>query len=331
MAKITVTTAADVVNANDGVISLREAIAAAGGQTSMEIVFAPSVFASGLGNFTVAPIILTERLIISAGMNITIDGSLLNPAANAAISGGTSGQNLITVQAGATLKLRDITLRDSAVSGGTSADGTPGTDGQAGTDGAFSSGQPGTDGSDGSSGISPGGQGNEVVAGILNNGALTLERVDFTNLTATGGNGGRGGSGGDGGRGGNGTYDDSGPSAIRPGSGDGGNGGDGLAGGAGGIAAGAVLNRGTLVVRDVSFINSSVTGERAAKAARAVSAVSAAHRSRTSSGAPCPTRNKVTAEMAAMAAGAATADRRQGPSTISALSRTTVPSARRRR
>ncbi len=274
-----VNTANDVLSDSDGKTSLREAIAQAAelGRPAL-ITFDPTVFGvfaqSGGGFSFQTTVQLNARIVIPEGVELLIDGSL------------PGGQD-VTLRAGGD-RIFDIrpdaiiTLKDLQLSGGRalSANGDWGQlqINQPGAGRAESS----NDGADGPNGLDSGfsGAAAEVaVAGIVNAGTLTLERVAFNGFSATAGHGGRGGDGGGGGDGGtgklistqatgqmanvtppNGFADDNyNPVVVAAeahgSGGDGGDGGDGSNGGRGGNAVGAIMNTGALTMRDVSFVN----------------------------------------------------------------------------
>lgn len=238
---LTVTTASDTV-ANDGVLSLREAIAAASGAVTIRFDAATFLDASGFP----IPIHLESALEFAGGAALTIDGSLERPGHiySVTIRPG-AGDRVMTVQDGA-----QVTLNDLFLSGGTAANpvaGADGADGAAGAHGATgAASQPGTDATAGA----PGSSGGLAVGGIVNHGDLILERVVLQSLGAIGGAGGDGGRGGRGGAGGS-------TATAQQASigGDGGNGGNGGDAGSGGIAVGGIFNTGSLTLRDVHFSN----------------------------------------------------------------------------
>src|SRR3712207_6235783 len=102
MAVIEVTTKADVVNASDGVVSLREAIAAAVAGEQTEIQFDPAVFAPATGN---TPLALEDTLIIPTGADLIIDGSLVSANQALTLDGSGIGARVMTVSAGASVTL----------------------------------------------------------------------------------------------------------------------------------------------------------------------------------------------------------------------------------
>jgi hypothetical protein len=265
MPTIVVNTAADTIAA-DGKTSLREAVAQAAGMTgNVDIVFDTATFYNS-ETFAVTAIQLTQTLIIAA--NVTIDGSLFyaGSARSVKISGAALPTNAVTVEAGATATLRDLTIEGSSgniIEGSNGAEGSPGENGVDGE--GIPNGLPflpsptaGTDGTSGTHGTDAGdapndaGKGLDAVGGIVNRGTLTLERVDIRNFRVEGGTGGVGGEGGKGGAGGNGEAGspDAGPDQSGGNGGNGGNSGDGARGGDGGVAAAAIYNSGTLTLRD---------------------------------------------------------------------------------
>lgn len=268
MAVITVTTAVDAVDVDggDGVTSLREALAAAGSDPT-EIRFDPSVFFNAT-TFAVSPVVMEDTLSIPPGANLVIDGSLTFAGFNAMLTGADTGQNILTVEAGAVVTLRDLRLQGAVNVGAKGLDGVSGVEGAPGEDfwdGVNGTGtlmgETGGDGTDGTPALMVGSAGTDAAGGILNRGELTLERVQLDRLEAHGGNGGIGGAGGSGGNGGDGNESSDFQGAIPGGNGGhAGHGAAGSAGGDGGAAGGAILNFGTLVIRDVVFSNVSAVG-----------------------------------------------------------------------
>jgi hypothetical protein len=215
MATITVDTAQDVVDANDGKTSLREALAtAAAAGAHVDIVFKESVFFS---NNQATAIALESTLTVAAGTDVTIDGSLYYGGNNYGLklSGSLLDTNILTVNTGAKVTLRDMTLQGSA-DGQHQIQAHYGTDGHAGADGqpgqGIASGSPihvgtgvsGTHATDGSDAPNDAEDGRTAVGAIVNRGDLTLERVDIKSFNVKGGAGGIGGDGGRGGFRGNG-------------------------------------------------------------------------------------------------------------------------------
>jgi len=260
---ITVTTAVDAVDVDggDGVTSLREAVTAAGTEPT-EIRFDPAVFFNAT-TFAVSPVVMEDSLSIPPGANLVIDGSLTFAGFNATLTGMETGQNILTIEAGAVVTLRDLRLQGAVNTGAKGLDGVTGVEGAPGEDfwdgvngTGTMMGESGGDGTDGTPAPMGGSAGTDAVGGILNRGDLTLERVHLDRLEAHGGAGGIGGDGGSGGNGGDGNESSDFQGAI-PG-GNGGHAGHGAAGsdgGGGGAAAGAILNFGSLVIRDVLFTN----------------------------------------------------------------------------
>jgi len=262
---ITVDTASDLEPAA-GATSLRAAIAAAATAGSTEIRFDPDVFYNAEA-FTVTPIELEGALIIPSGADLVIDGSLLFASLNMVITVGDRGEHLLTVEAGAHVTIRDLDLKNATETGGPGADGQPGEDGENGVNGYSDSrelqlspgtGISGTNATGGTDSLTAGTGVADAVGGILNRGNLTLERVHLDRLAAQGGNGGIGGYGGRGGAGGGGS--NAGNSIPAGSGGNGGHSGSGSQGGDGGTAAGAILNYGTLIIRDVYFTNVTAVG-----------------------------------------------------------------------
>ncbi|MGO8902250.1 MAG: beta strand repeat-containing protein [Isosphaeraceae bacterium] len=106
-----VTTAADVVDANDGVTSLREAILAANADPNLTtITFAPSLDGT--------PIVLTAGGDLDVSTNVTIQG---NGAANTIIDASGLGDRVLQVLPGG-----DLTLDGVTVTGGNESTGTGG-------------------------------------------------------------------------------------------------------------------------------------------------------------------------------------------------------------
>jgi Ca2+-binding RTX toxin-like protein len=280
MPTIVVNTAADTI-ADDGKMSLREAVAQAGGMAGkVDIVFDTATFYVQGASSSVA-ISLQSTLTIAKG-NIVIDGSLFY-AGNAfglKISGGGISTNAIEVAAGATVTLRDLTVEGSSnnsnlIKAKYGSDGHNGADGLTGVPNHLSNGPyadtgPGTGlsgghGTDGQDAPNDAEAGHDAVGAIINRGTLTLERVDIQSFKTEGGAGGLGGAGGyagAGGNGDNGTDADgwNSPSGIPGDGGDGGNAGAGARGGDGGTAVAGIYNAGTLTLRDVLFEGLAATG-----------------------------------------------------------------------
>ncbi len=238
-------------------------------------------------------IVLQQDVILTAAHTTSPDGPTGLPSVTSDITilgngftiarsdaAGTPNFRLFHVEAEASLRLVDVTLRNGRVSGATgraggnaTRNGGDGEDGERGSVGFVISGagHPGDPGDPGN----PGGQG---VAGgaayggaILNRGTLELERCTVADNVAQGGVGGAGGNGSRGGEGGEG-----GPPGIPiplviiamlgpPGAGGaggtGGTGGDGGAGGGG--QGGAIYNDGgALVIRSCVLHDNQAVGGR---------------------------------------------------------------------
>jgi hypothetical protein len=272
MSTITVDTALDVVDANDGKTSLREALAAAAtaGQ-HVDIAFKEDVFYNA-ATFQTTAITLDRSLTI--GGDVTIDGSLYLGGSfyGLKLLGDRLDDAMLTVQAGAKVTLRDITLEGS-VDGQHQIHAKYGADGHAGVSGVNGAGIPdgtlnhqgtgvsGDHATDGSDAPDDAEDGRMAVGAIINRGDLTLERVDIESFRVAGGNGGIGGDGGSGGKGGNGD-DAAGPNRSGPAGsgGNGGNSGDGADGGIGGDAVAGIYNVGNLILRDTTFSALTATG-----------------------------------------------------------------------
>ncbi|MET0313519.1 MAG: calcium-binding protein, partial [Hansschlegelia sp.] len=259
------------------VTSLREAITQAGtAKDAVEISFDREVF-HYTAESRVDSIALQSTLTISKG-DITIDGQLSSSSLQVTLTGGSFG-TLVEVGSGAQVTMRDLNLGSSQVSGANGSTGSNGLAGGDGVDGAdatlASSGGDGTDAPDSGTDGGVGGTGGNAVGGIVNEGALTLERVELRSMTAEGGRGatgGVGGRGGDGGDGGDGftastgvkdpdtNFDIYNPTGGPGNGGDGGDGGRGGAGGDGGDAVGGILNLGSLTLRDATFVNMRAEG-----------------------------------------------------------------------
>jgi hypothetical protein len=227
MATFTVTTGADVVDANDGVLSLREAVAAANATAAADtIVFAPNLFFVNTNSAANAAALEVQ----AGGGALTIRGDHDDDGqADVAFIGGFSHH--VTVRAGANLTLVGVDLINGYAGGGIAASGTNGAQGAASTaapqlvspngqynyypqldnDPALSGAERalleayhGQDGADASA-AGTGGAGGAGAAGshkagaIVNAGTLTLIRVGLGDNEAGGEAGGTGGQGGMGG------------------------------------------------------------------------------------------------------------------------------------
>ncbi len=260
---LVVNTADDTVVANDGKLSLREAIAAANTDSRPHII---TFKGSGLGYQ-----LLKSALEVRARGALTIDGDANKDGlADVVLYNGYAEKLIIRQGSDVTVIGVDFVYGNGVGHSGTAgASGVDGAQGFSGVAGKVvgDTVTPPTDGNPGGNGT-PGKNGTrgESAAGIIHNfGTLHLVRLGLANgyaVAGAGGNGGRGGWGGYGGRGGDGIgsgdefwvdhdfiIQDGGKGAL---SGDGARGGDG---GLGGSAAGAILNEATgkLTLTDVSF------------------------------------------------------------------------------
>jgi Ca2+-binding RTX toxin-like protein len=252
MATYQVTTGADIVDANDGVLSLREAVAAAQAHAGADVI----TFALP-GNSSSEAVVLTSSLKIAAGNNLTINGASDTLYSNVVLDGNykgdpftTDGFTMIEVASGANVTLMNLDMTNGFERGKSGTSGSNGTDGLDGNDGKGDTGLPGSNGNGGTSGTSATSDGLIAVAGIQNAGNLTLDRVNMIAMNGSGGSGGSGGNGGDGGDGGKGAPDIDG---VGGGGGAGGHAGDGGNGTDGGAAVGAIYNLGTLTLLDTTI------------------------------------------------------------------------------
>ncbi|SEA63379.1 calcium-binding protein [Rubrimonas cliftonensis] len=259
MAEFIVTSGADVVDDGDQIFTLREAILAARETEGPDTIR----FEAGVATVTLAAPgdgVPSNALEIVAGESVFIDGDANGDGLpDVTISGGDATAHFL-VEEGASLSLTALRLVDGRVvfGGAFAAPGTPGADRGDASDGfqtSLSSGvrnfQPAANGVAGGTG-GPGDDGAAAAGSILNFGELSLTRVFLDDNSAQGQPGGAGGAGGDGARGG----DFPGKAPDRFNGEDGGNGGAGGTGGAagdGGDGAGAVVNLGSLTLRDVAF------------------------------------------------------------------------------
>jgi len=263
MSTFLVTTGEDVVDANDGVMSLREAVAAAKAHAGADTIkFAPEKSdGSGIaGN----KVVLSASLKITAGNDVTIDGSTEGIYDTITIDGGyagnpftTPGFTMVEVAAGATVKLADLTFANGFERGAAGAEGVSGTNGLKGNAGTGDTGLPGSNGNGGTGGTSATTDGKIAVAGVQNAGNLTIERVEFVAMNAFGGAGAVGGNGGDGGSGGKGAPNKSG---VGGSGGAGGHAGSGGNGSDGGTAVGAIYNSGTMKLVDTTIAMANAYG-----------------------------------------------------------------------
>ena len=231
MTRYVVSTGADVVDPRDGVLSLREAIASARSSAGADRIG----FEAGIGR-----VAMRDGLEVDDRARIDIVGDRNGDGrADVTLTAARKlGDPLIEVSRGSSVGLIGLRVADITIQRADGVDGSPGANGTASNlnGGPGGSGSPGVD-----------------AAAIVNAGTLTLTRVSFEAIRVDAGEGGAGGQGGTGGA----------PAQSGtglPGS-DGGAGGSGGAGADGGDAAGAVLNRGKLILRDVG-----ATGEIVASA-----------------------------------------------------------------
>jgi hypothetical protein len=116
MATFTVTRAADVVDPNDGQLSLREAVAQANATTAADTI----VFAGALEGAT---LVLTRgELVVSR--DIRIDGDQNNDGTEVGLSGGDTSRILRSSGSGTDLTLQDLTLTDGQVGDGAHGGGS---------------------------------------------------------------------------------------------------------------------------------------------------------------------------------------------------------------
>lgn len=206
MADILVTTGGDTFDPNDGVLSLREAIAAALVTPEADTIR----FASNVVTAT-----LRSAIVVGAGQTVAIVGDRDGDGApDVTISGGSTTHHF-TVEANARLTLEGLLLAEGFQQG------------DSGATGSFPAGT--------------GGIGGSVAGSILNLGDLAILRTVFDDNSAFGGGGGPGGAGANGANGARGANG----SGIGSNGGNGGRGGDGGRGGTGGTggdAVGAIFN-----------------------------------------------------------------------------------------
>lgn len=241
---IFVTTGADVVDANDGVVSLREALAMAKGTAGSDII---------LFDQTVSHVVLTDRLVIESGEQVSIIGDRTGDGVADVTIDGNGVTSHFLIEAGATAAMQSLNFVGGYAGRVDGAAGADGSDGSAGVSGDafFPNAGNGSDAEHGEDG----GHGSDAAGSITNFGTLRIIRSQFAGnqgVAGYGGSGGEGGYGGQGGHGANGqAYTDGGNG------GDGGDAGDGGSGGNGGNAAGAILNGvgAQLILMDSSFLN----------------------------------------------------------------------------
>ena len=262
-----VTTADDIVDASDNLLSLRESLAEAI-VWGDRIEFDPSLKDAVLS--------ISTTFTIGSVANVTIDGDIDNDgAADITVYGDGATIFRINESAAATFEYLKFGGRSAVSAGLNGSDGSAGSEGaagaagQAGTIAAGGDGGAGANGSDGGDGQDGGNgeDGNDIVGAIDNYGTATIRFVIFSGFALTGqhggsgGNGGRGGDGGAGGAGGAGMpgTNSSGDGGQGGTGGDAGANGDGGNGGGGGDAA-IISNHGTMFIGVSSFTNSSILG-----------------------------------------------------------------------
>lgn len=290
MTTYVVTTATDTLDGDDGLLSLREAVALANDDADADVI------TFDLSNdFSINQVSIRDSAIeIAANTTLTIDGDLNDDGITDIVL--TAGLNHhLTVAVGAQVTLTGLDLisgGDTPSNVGVAPAGAPGANGGRGFgkedivsdpdlhifDFFGVSGEGGAPGENGVRGTD--GHDRDVEAGaIVNFGILDLVRVGFAGndpVGGVGGNAGKGGTGGAGGQGGEGVQGDrlsnagnpdAAPYRVNPGDGgdisagnggngaNGANGGDGGDGGDGGSAAGAIYNAtgATLAMTDVAF------------------------------------------------------------------------------
>ena len=228
LSAILVNSLEDNTTAGDGLVTLREAIAAANDDTTTDlgdqgsgadtISFDPSLFASGPATINLS--IVGDTTVGPSGLAITSDITIIGPGGTDGLTiardSSVSNLRLFYVGSGGDLTLQSLTLSDGAALG--SAGGSGG--GQGG-----------------------GGGGAAGMGGALfNDGSVTLLNSTLSGNTAIGGAGGAGGTGGFGGIGGGGGAGLNGAGQDSPfnqsvgasgGAGGGGNGGNGTGSGGG--------------------------------------------------------------------------------------------------
>ena len=234
MATFTVTTGADVVDANDGLTSLREALALAESRAGADtIVFSAGVRTVRLGS---------GPLTVNSG-EVTVDGDRNNDGLGDVTIDARYQSNHLSVQAGASVTIDGLTFANGYSAGSNGAAGANGANGvvdEGPNQGA-------ADGFAGEVGVA----GGMAAGSIVNRGDLTLVHAVITNSSATGGAGGAGGGGGAGSEG---------RAVFGPATG--GDGGAGGVGGDGGGATGGVLNLAgaTLQLIDTGFVGVNASG-----------------------------------------------------------------------
>ena len=109
MATITVTTASDVVNAGDGVLSLREAVAQANATTAADTILFAAVLEGQTLQLTGGQIAITRDL--------TIDGDANNDGSQIALDAGGLSRHFAISGAATDVALRDLVLATGLASG----------------------------------------------------------------------------------------------------------------------------------------------------------------------------------------------------------------------
>lgn len=249
MTAISVTTLDDVVDASDGLMSLREALNAANAKGGDDqITFDAGLFVDGQGTITLE------------------DGQLALRDTNGRTTISGPGSEILHISGGAVDRIFSVQAEvDALISGLTLKDGTATSGGGIANAGSLeilnvtltnnvANGEAGANGRDGSSRSTTGENGtagkvgeNATGGAIRNDGELIVAETVFTNNTARGGSGGSGGNGGSGGRG-----------RIR-----GYAGGNGAVGGRGGSASGGAIynsETGSVILRSSSFEGNSASG-----------------------------------------------------------------------
>ena len=119
MATFTVTTAADVVNAGDGVLSLREAVQQANATTAADTI----QFANVLESQTLT---LTQGQLTLAGdpegssNRLTVDGDANDNGSRVTISGGDQSR-VLAIQDGADVSISGLSISDGRATTGSGA------------------------------------------------------------------------------------------------------------------------------------------------------------------------------------------------------------------
>ncbi len=239
MARFTVTTGEDINEDADDLLSLREAMAlAAANEGTDRIVFRDDV----------RTVELTRTLEIRDVGKVIIDGDGDGDGlADTTITGNVSAA--LHIAESSVVELLGLRFADITASGGALLDGAPGLAGPPARSAVPDGSDPGFFFPAWNGGTGRGG-GSDLagVAPIRNDGDLLLARIIFEDNRASGSDGGNGGTGGTGGAGLPGARD----GRLFNGT-SGGDGGAGGSGGRGGDAAAAVINRGSLTLRDVGL------------------------------------------------------------------------------